>query len=92
MGADTWTVLSRYLFLNVIQSVPALFALNAADAILVLGGLGFLGLGLPEQLPSGDPTSPSPRCITHGHLVDSSVSWVGYDFNGSGTVFGGGKD
>ncbi|TVP64345.1 MAG: ABC transporter permease [Leptolyngbya sp. LCM1.Bin17] len=51
MGADTWTVLSRYLFLNVIQSVPVLFTLNAADAILVLGGLGFLGLGLPEQVP-----------------------------------------
>jgi peptide/nickel transport system permease protein len=51
MGADTWTVLSRYLFLNVIQSVPVLFALNAADAILTLGGLGFLGLGLPETTP-----------------------------------------
>jgi peptide/nickel transport system permease protein len=51
MGASTWTVLSRYLFLNVVQSVPVLFTLNAADAILVLGGLGFLGLGLPEQTP-----------------------------------------
>ncbi|HEY9735337.1 MAG TPA: ABC transporter permease [Trichocoleus sp.] len=51
MGASTWTVLSRYLFLNVIQSVPVLFTLNAADAILILGGLGFLGLGLPEQIP-----------------------------------------
>ncbi|MFB2922297.1 MULTISPECIES: ABC transporter permease [Aerosakkonema] len=51
MGADTWTVLSRYLFLNVIQSVPVLFTLNAADAILTLGGLGFLGLGLPTEVP-----------------------------------------
>ncbi|MBE7381623.1 MAG: ABC transporter permease [Leptolyngbya sp. SIO1E4] len=51
MGASTWTVLSRYLFLNVVQSIPVLFTLNAADAILVLGGLGFLGLGLPEQTP-----------------------------------------
>ena len=51
MGASTWTVLSRYLFLNVIQSVPVLFTLNAADAILTLGGLGFLGLGLPEGVP-----------------------------------------
>lgn len=50
MGASTWTVLSRYLFLNVIQSVPVLFTLNAADAILVLGSLGFLGLGLPEEV------------------------------------------
>lgn len=51
MGASTWVVLSRYLFLNVIQSVPVLFTLNAADAVLVLGGLGFLGLGLPDQTP-----------------------------------------
>jgi hypothetical protein len=51
MGASTWDVLSRYLFLNVVQSVPVLFTLNAADAILILGGLGFLGLGLPEQTP-----------------------------------------
>jgi len=51
MGASTWAVLSRYLFLNVVQSVPVLFTLNAADAVLVLGGLGFLGLGLPDATP-----------------------------------------
>ena len=51
MGANTWQVLSRYLFFNVIQSVPVLFTLNAADAILVLGGLGFLGSGLPDEVP-----------------------------------------
>lgn len=51
MGASTSRVLSRYLFLNVIQSVPVLFTLNAADAILILGGLGFLGLGLPSEIP-----------------------------------------
>jgi peptide/nickel transport system permease protein len=51
MGATPSRVLSKYLFLNVIQSVPVLFTLNAADAILILGGLGFLGLGLPEEVP-----------------------------------------
>ncbi|AFZ49702.1 ABC transporter permease [Dactylococcopsis salina] len=51
MGATPTRVLSRYLFFNVIQSVPVLFTLNAADAILILGGLGFLGLGLPETVP-----------------------------------------
>ena len=51
MGASTWVILTRYLFLNVVQSVPVLFTLNAADAILTLGGLGFLGLGLPEETP-----------------------------------------
>lgn len=51
MGAPTSRILSRYLFFNVIQSVPVLFTLNAADAILILGGLGFLGLGLPADVP-----------------------------------------
>jgi len=51
MGASTGRILTRYLFSNVVQSVPVLFTLNAADAILTLGGLGFLGLGLPEETP-----------------------------------------
>jgi peptide/nickel transport system permease protein len=51
IGARPGRILSKYLFFNVVQSVPVLFTLNAADAILVLGGLGFLGLGLPEEVP-----------------------------------------
>ena len=51
MGATPTRVLSRYLFLNVIQSVAVVFTFNAADSILVLGGLGFLGLGLPQEVP-----------------------------------------
>ncbi|MFM7791067.1 MAG: ABC transporter permease, partial [Microcystis panniformis] len=51
IGATPGRILSKYLFFNVVQSVPVLFTLNAADAILVLGGLGFLGLGLPEEVP-----------------------------------------
>ncbi len=51
MGATPVRVLSKYLFLNVIQSVPVILTLNAADAILVLSGLGFLGLGLPDEIP-----------------------------------------
>jgi peptide/nickel transport system permease protein len=50
MGATTPHILRKYLFGNVVQSVPVLFTLNAADAILVLGGLGFLGLGLPDEI------------------------------------------
>lgn len=50
LGASTQHVLSKYLFANVVQSVPVLFTLNAADAILLLGGLGFLGLGLPDEV------------------------------------------
>lgn len=51
LGASPWRVLTRYVFGNVVQSVPVLFALNAADAVLILGGLGFLGLGVPETVP-----------------------------------------
>ncbi len=51
MGAGPLWVMRKYLFKNVITSVPVLLTLNAADAVLVLGGLGFLGLGLPETIP-----------------------------------------
>ncbi|MEI6830078.1 MAG: ABC transporter permease [Synechococcaceae cyanobacterium ELA445] len=51
LGAGPLWILRRYLLRNVISSVPVLLTLNAADAVLVLGGLGFLGLGLPESVP-----------------------------------------
>ena len=46
MGARPRTIIGKYLFGNVIQSVPVIATLNAADAILTLAGLGFLGLGI----------------------------------------------
>ncbi len=46
IGASDGVIMRRYLFGNVIQSVPVLGTLNAADAILTLAGLGFLGLGI----------------------------------------------
>ncbi|MDX6296194.1 MAG: peptide/nickel transport system permease protein [Nocardioidaceae bacterium] len=50
LGASGGTVMRRYLFGNVIQSVPVIATLNAADAILTLAGLGFLGIGIqPDQ-------------------------------------------
>lgn len=51
LGAGPVWILRRYLLRSVITSVPVLLTLNAADAVLVLGGLGFLGLGLPETIP-----------------------------------------
>ena len=51
LGAGPFWILRHYLLRNVITSVPVLLTLNAADAVLVLGGLGFLGLGLPETIP-----------------------------------------
>lgn len=50
-GATPARIISRHLFANVMQNIPVLFTLNAADAIFVLGGLGFLGLGLPPEVP-----------------------------------------
>lgn len=47
MGASPRTVILRYVFFNVVQSVPVIFTLNAADAVLTLAGLGFLGYGVP---------------------------------------------
>ena len=51
LGAGPIWILRKYLFRNVITSIPVLLSLNSADAVLVLGGLGFLGLGLPETIP-----------------------------------------
>jgi len=46
LGARPRTIMGRYLFGNVIQSVPVIATLNAADALLTLAGLGFLGYGI----------------------------------------------
>ena len=51
MGATPLWVIRKYLLKNVLTSIPVVLTLNAADAVLVLGGLGFLGLGLPENIP-----------------------------------------
>ena len=40
------TVIGRYVLQNVIQNVPVIATLNAADAILTLAALGFLGYGI----------------------------------------------
>ena len=50
LGATDGVIMRRYLFGNVIQSVPVLATLNAADAIGTLAALGFLGIGIqPTQ-------------------------------------------
>ena len=46
LGAPPRTVIRRYVFANVVQSVPVLASLNAADAILTLAALSFLGIGI----------------------------------------------
>ncbi|WP_232676895.1 ABC transporter permease [Nocardioides sp. R-C-SC26] len=46
IGAPPVTVMRKYVFGNVVQSVPVIGTLNAADALGTLAALGFLGLGI----------------------------------------------
>lgn len=46
LGAPGPVIVMRYVFANVIQTVPVIATINAADAILTLAGLGFLGYGI----------------------------------------------
>jgi peptide/nickel transport system permease protein len=50
LGARPRTVIRRYVFANVIQSVPVVASLNAADAILTLASLSFLGIGMDPSV------------------------------------------
>ena len=50
-GADLKTLIFKYILPNVITPLPIVLTLNAADAVLVLGSLGFLGLGVPPDVP-----------------------------------------
>jgi peptide/nickel transport system permease protein len=46
IGASPGAIMRRYVFGNVVQTVPVIATLNAGDAILTLAGLGFLGVGI----------------------------------------------
>jgi peptide/nickel transport system permease protein len=46
IGARPRTIIRKYLFGNVVQSVPVIGTLNAADALGTLAALGFLGWGI----------------------------------------------
>ena len=73
LGASDGVVMRRYLFGNVVQSVPVLGTLNAADAILTLAGLGFLGLGI-------QPTDAAEWGYDLNRALDdagSGVWWTG---------------
>ena len=46
LGARPFTIMRKYVFFNVVQNVPVIATLNAADAVGTLAGLGFLGYGI----------------------------------------------
>ena len=50
-GANSLRIIFKYILPNVLTPLPILLTLNAADAVLVLGSLGFLGLGVPADVP-----------------------------------------
>jgi peptide/nickel transport system permease protein len=52
LGLGTWRIMLRYLLPNYIGTVLVAATLQVANAILVMAGLSFLGLGLPPQIPS----------------------------------------
>ncbi len=52
LGARRGAVMRRYVFGNVVQSVPIIATINGADAILTLAGLGFLGFGIEPSAAS----------------------------------------
>jgi peptide/nickel transport system permease protein len=63
LGASPWAIMTRYIFGNVVQTVPVIATLNAGDAILTLAGLGFLGYGI-------DPSSGAEW----GHQLSKALS------------------
>ncbi len=68
MGARPVTVVTRYIAANVVSSVPVIFTVNAADAVLTLAGLGFLGYG------------GTFRTAEWGHDISVAISDVGTGF------------
>jgi peptide/nickel transport system permease protein len=50
-GAKWHTVLSRYIFPNVIPSIVVVATINFADAVLTAAGLTFIGLGVTYDIP-----------------------------------------
>ena len=67
LGARGWTIIWSYIAYNVLISIPVIFSLSAADAILTAAGLSFLGLGLERPTPDwGLDLSDAQKFLTSG--------------------------
>lgn len=75
LGLPTRRVIGRYVLPNVAQSIPVIFSVNAADAVLTEAGLTFLGLGLPPGIPDWG--------------FDISLSWQRFDTSWWATFYPG---
>jgi peptide/nickel transport system permease protein len=68
LGAAALTILTLYVFPNVIPSIVVIFSVNVADSILTEAGLSFLGLGLPPPTPDwGFDLSAGKRFVPSGY-------------------------
>jgi len=76
IGAKDRTILFKYISPNVLSSVPIILSLNAADAVLTLAALSFLGLGLPA------PTPDWGFDLKAGHAYLASKIWWPSTFPG----------
>ena len=76
LGAPPPSIMTRYVFGNVVQTVPVIATLNAGDAILTLAGLGFLGYGIEPSAGAewGYDLSKAPSATRrNGDLVDRGL-------------------
>jgi peptide/nickel transport system permease protein len=75
-GAKGRTILSRYIFPNVVPSVVVVATVNFADAILTAAGLTFIGLGVSVDIPDWGWD------LTNGRRLLSSGTWWVITFPG----------
>ncbi|MBV8066090.1 MAG: ABC transporter permease [Actinobacteria bacterium] len=73
LGAKPFTILRRYVFFNVVQNVPVIATLNAADAVLTLTALGFIGYGV-QPTQGAEWGYDVSRAVTD---VASGIWWTG---------------
>ena len=66
-------MIRKYVFFNVVQNVPPLATLNAADAILTLAALGFLGYGI-QPTEAAEWGYDIQRAVSD---ASSSIWWTG---------------
>jgi peptide/nickel transport system permease protein len=76
IGAKGRTIVFKYIFPNIIPSLPIILSLNAADAVLTLAGLTFIGLGIPA------PTPEWGSDLKRGHAFLASKIWWPSTFPG----------
>ena len=50
IGASNMRIMTKHVLRNSTRTLPVIFTLNAADSILTLAGLGFLGFGIEPTL------------------------------------------